>query len=73
MLLPYPFAEEEGLRLFQPIRRQPKWFNRAVGLLSTGKSRAEVARAVGVSRQTLHNAIKTLPDWSSVRPEKVKA
>lgn len=53
--------------MFQPIKRQPKWFNRAVGLLSQGKSREEVARAVGVSRQTLHNALKTLPDWSGVR------
>jgi len=66
-LFRYPFAEEEGHFLFQPIRKKPVWFNRAVGLLRAGKSRAETARAVGVSRQTLHNALKTLPDWSGVR------
>lgn len=59
--------------MFQPIRRKPSWLNRAATLIARGKTRTEAARAVGVSRQTLHNALKTLPDWSNVRPEKVKA
>jgi DNA-binding phage protein len=63
----YPLAEEEGHFVFQPIRKHPAWLNRAIGLIAKGKTRKEAAHAVGVSRQTLHNAIKTLPDWSGVK------
>lgn len=59
--------------MYKPVRRQPKWFNRAVGLIARGKTRAEAAEAVGISRRTLQNALATLPDWSNVRPEKVNA
>lgn len=59
--------------MFQPVRRKPKWLGRALAAMRDGKSRAEAAAIAGVSRQTLHNVLRTLPDWSGVRPERIKA
>ena len=56
-----------------PTRKKPEWLDRAVGAIASGKSRVEAARIAGVSRQQLYNVLKTLPDWSNVRPEKAKA
>lgn len=56
-----------------PARKKPDWLDRAVAALLDGKTKVEAARAAGVTRQQLHNVLKTLPDISAVRPEKVKS
>lgn len=56
-----------------PARKKPDWLDRAVAALLDGKTKVEAARIAGVTRQQLHNVLKTLPDISNVWPEKVKA
>ena len=56
-----------------PTRKNPEWLDRAAGALLEGKTKVEAARIAGVTRQQLHNVLKTLPDISGVRPERVKA
>ena len=57
----------------RPAKRQPAWLNRAVAGLRLGKTKVQAARGAGVTYQQLNNVLRTLPDWSNVRPEKVKA
>lgn len=57
----------------RPVRQQPPWLNRAIGAIAQGKSKAEAARIAGVSPRMLFHVLATLPDWSGVRPERIKA
>lgn len=57
----------------RPAKRQPVWLNRAVAALRLGKTKVQAAREAGVTYQQLNNVLRTLPDWSGVRPERVNA
>lgn len=54
----------------RPAKRQPAWLNRAVAALRLGKTKVQAAREAGVTYQQLNNVLRTLPDWSNVRPVK---